>query len=114
MAAIPGITSYPEKNVVQVQWSTVVAANTFAASKIGSTHTDRGVQVEGTFDSATVLIVGSYDGTNYHTLTGTAGALSFTTAGQSAIIESPPYINATHSGGGGSESITVTVLGTVA
>ncbi len=112
MAAAPGLTTYPQYHVVQVQWSLVVAADTFAASVIGSRYTDRGVQVEGTFNGATVLVEGSYDGTNYHTLTGTAGPASFAVAGQTALIESPPYMRATHSGGGGSESITVTVRGT--
>ncbi len=111
MAVIPGLTTFPQSNGLQVQWSTAVAADTFGASKIGLRYPDKGVTVQGTFNGATILIVGSYDGTNYHTLHGQSGLLSFAAAGQDVIIENCPYINATHSGGGGSESITVTITG---
>lgn len=112
MAAIPGITTYPEKHAVKVVWTTAVTADTFVAVQLGSRYTDRIVTVQGTFNSATILVKGSVDGTNYHTLTGPAGSVSFTAAGLSAIIESTPYVQITHSGGGGSESVTVTLYAT--
>ncbi len=110
MAVIPGLTTYPEKHVQRVQWSTVIAANTFGVSQVGSRYPDRAVQVEGTFNGATVVLTGSYDGTNYHTLnTAPTGTASYAAAGMNVLVEAPPYLQCTHSGGGGSESVTVTV-----
>jgi hypothetical protein len=111
MAVIPGRTTFPQYHGIQVQWVTAVAADTFGPSQIGVRYPDKGVTVQGTFNGATVLIVGSYDGTNYHTLHGQSGLLAFAAAGQDVIVENCPYIGVTHSGGGGSESITVTVVG---
>lgn len=111
MAAIPGITSYPEKGIVKVVWSAVTENDTFTASQIGSKYPDKGFTLQGTFGSATILIVGSYDGTNFFTMHGQSGALSYTAAGSDILVENPPYIKATHSGGS-SESVTLTIYGT--
>lgn len=108
MAAISPRITYPEKGVIQVQWPLVTENDTFAAANVGSRHTDRAVTLQGTIGGATILVKGSYDGTNYHTLTGTTGSASFAAAGQTALIEATPYLQCTHSGGS-SESMTVTV-----
>lgn len=112
MAAIPGVTSYPERCVMKVVWTGVTESDTFTATQVGSRYTDRVVTVQGTFGSATVLVKGSVDGTNYHTLNGPGGSLTFVAAGLSALIEATPYLQPTHSGGS-SESVTVTVRLTV-
>lgn len=109
MAAIAPRTTFPEIGVCVVTWPSVTAADTFAAATVGSRYTDRMVSVQGTFDSSTVLIKGSVDGTNYATQTTTAGSASYAAAGQHALLESSPYLQPTHSGGGGSTSVTVTV-----
>ena len=110
MAAIPGITSYPYRHAAKIVWASVTENDTFTASQIGQNYPDRGVTVQGTFGSATVLVKGSYDGTNYFTLHGQSGALSFTAAGSDIIVENTPYLQCTHSGGT-SESVTVTFHG---
>ncbi len=109
MAAIPATTTFPEKHAAKVVWSAVTEADTFAATAVGSRYPDRGITVQGTFGSATVLVKGSYDGTNYFTLHGQSGLLSFTAAGGDIMIEAPPYLQLTHSGGT-SESVTATVI----
>ena len=110
MAAVQGKTTFPQPKGVQLTWSTVTESDTFTASQIGLHYPDRVVTVEGTIGGATVLVVGSNDGTNFHTCHGQSGLLSFTTAGGDVLIENYPYLKCTHSGGS-SESITVTVMG---
>ncbi len=110
MAAIQGKTTFPEPRSSQIVWTTVTEADTFTASQIGLRYPDKVVTVEGTFGGATVLVVGSNDGTNFHTCHGQTGLLSLTAAGGDVIIENYPYLKCTHSGGT-SESITVTITG---
>jgi hypothetical protein len=74
--------------------------------------TDRTVHVTGTFDSATVTIQGSNDGTNWATLNDVAGApLTFTAAGMRTIREAPYYTRAITSGGGGTTDVNVVIVG---
>lgn len=110
MAAIAPRTTYPERSTVNVVWPLVTENDTFTATHLGSRYPDRVVTVQGTFGSATVNIQGSVDGTNYATLTGKSGPLTFTSAAVDVIVENTPYLKVTHSGGS-SESITVTVIG---
>lgn len=71
---------------------------------------DRSVQMTGTFGGATVVLEGSNDGTNYTTLTDTAGsALSFTSAGLKQVLQITKYIRPSVSGGAG-VSINCNVL----
>lgn len=109
VAAISGVTIFPQRKGAQITWSSVTENDTFVASQLGLKYPDRTIAVEGTFGSATVLVVGSWDGTNYHTLHGISGLLSFTAAGGDVIIENCPYIKLTHSGGS-SESVTATLM----
>ena len=55
-----------------VVWAGVTSADTCAAFE-GSDFSDRSVQIEGTFASATVVLKGSNDGTNYQNLTDPQG-----------------------------------------
>lgn len=110
MAAIGAVTSYPYRASIKIVWSTVTENDSFAATQVGMTYPDKGITVQGTFGSATVLVKGSYDGTNYFQLHGQAGLLSFTAAGGDVIVENTPYLQCTHSGGS-SESVTVTIHG---
>lgn len=97
--------------IQKCQWTPLTAAN-----NVGSVYTtpgtgDRTVQIAGTFDSATVIIQGSNDGTNYSTLTDPLGnPLSATTAILKQVSEFTPYIRPSTSGGGGSQSITITLI----
>lgn len=72
---------------------------------------DRCVQVEGTFDGGTVVLEGSNDGANWHTLRDPTGsALSFTAAGLKGVLEVPRYVRPSVSGGGASTDIDVTLF----
>lgn len=76
---------------------------------VDTTLGDKTVQVSGTFNSATVVIQGSNDGSNWLTLVdGFNGALSFTVAGMATIHERPRFIRPSVSGGS-SPSVTVTI-----
>ena len=111
MAAVLPKTTFPDPKSFSITWTTVTEGDTFTASQIGGQYPVRCVTVQGTFGSATVLVKGSLDGTNYHTLRGLSAALSFTSAGLDIIQENTPYLQITHSGGTG-ESVTVTITGT--
>ncbi len=103
MAAIPYvITRSPDVRSMVIQWTAVTEADTCVAAPY-PTHADRSVQVTGTFGSATVLIQGSNDGgSTYATLNNAAdAALSFTSAGLEAILESTALVKPTISGGTG-------------
>ena len=70
---------------------------------------DLTVQVSGTFGSATAVLQGSNDGTNWSTLNAWIGTnTSFTAAGIRKVTENPGYIRAVSSGGT-SSSISVVV-----
>lgn len=72
---------------------------------------NRSVQFTGTFDSATIVLQGSNDGSNWVTLQDLEGAaISMTSAGLVSIMEDTRYIRPSVSGGGGSTSLTATVL----
>lgn len=73
-------------------------------------YADRTVQVNGTFGGATVVIEGSLDGTNYHTLTDPVGnELSFTSADMATVMECVQYLRPRVSGGSG-VSVSVYLL----
>ena len=70
---------------------------------------DLTVQVSGTFGSATAVLQGSNDGTNWATLNAVVGTnTSFTVAGIRKVAENPGYIRAVTSGGS-SSTISVVV-----
>lgn len=62
-------------------------------------------QAIGTFNSATVKLQGSNDGTNWFDLTKAGGtsAFSFTSAGGATANENPAYIRPNTSGGSGTD-----------
>jgi hypothetical protein len=61
---------------------------------------DLTVQVSGTFGSATAVLEGSNDGTNWSTLNAVVGTnTSFTAAGMRKTVENPGYIRAKTTGG---------------
>ena len=71
---------------------------------------DRTLQINGTFDSATVVFEGSNDNVNFLTLTDIdAAVISYTVAPTKMLLirECPAWVRPTVSGGGGSVSINV-------
>lgn len=86
-------------------WLNVTNADTCAALDL-SQFPDRSIQITGTPNSATAVIQGSNDGTNYVTLNDLQGnALSFTATGLKGIAELVRYIRPSATGGGGSQSL---------
>jgi hypothetical protein len=73
---------------------------------------DRTFQVEGTFGAGgTLVIEGSNDGINFHTLTDPQGlALSFTGPGLRQVVEVTLQVRPRVTGGDGTTALTVTGL----
>lgn len=102
-------------------WTPLTAANPRGRAPSGGnlltgTFRDRSIQIKGTPDSATIVVRGSLDGTNWFTLTEPDGTpLSFATTDVSngvlkQIAERTLYTDVFTSGGGGSQSITAIML----
>lgn len=72
---------------------------------------DRTVQIQGTFGvGGTVIIEGTLDGTNWHTLRDPQGvSLSFTAAGLKAISENVLRVRPRVTAGDGTTALTVTI-----
>lgn len=91
---------------VTFSWSGVTNADTCSAIEVVQGFTHKCMQVSGAPDSATAVIQGSNDGTNFFTLNDLQGsALSFTAAGLKGIAEAVRYIRPSTSGGGSSQSL---------
>lgn len=93
---------------VSTTWATLTSAN--AAGSAYQPERTRAsvaaVQFTGTFDSATAVLQGSNDGTNWVTLSDVFGLnVSFTAAGYAEISTAMAYLRPSTSGGGGSQDI---------
>lgn len=94
-----------------VTWALLTSTNAAGTPVEMPGSSDRSVQIDGTFDSATVVLQGSNDGTNWFTLTDPQGnAISKTSAALEMISELTRYIRPSTSGGSGSQSVNVRVL----
>ncbi len=93
-----------------VTWTSVTETDTATAAGQLGRYPDKTVQVTGTFDSATVTMQGSMDGSNWTNLT-TNGvtAASLTAAGMLWLWETPLYIKPLISGGGSNQSLTIVI-----
>lgn len=102
----PTIASVGDRDVVT--WTTLTSSNTagkdyepMRTRTIAAT-----VQATGTFDSATLVLEGSNDGSNYETLRDTFGSdISLTSAGFAEISTGFLYLRPSTSGGSGSQDI---------
>jgi len=93
----------------QVQWTPVTEADTCAVVKFPE-YADRSIQVAGTFGSATVVLNGSNDGTNFAGLRDPSHtAISITSAAIQAVLENTVYTQPSISGGTG-QSLTISML----
>lgn len=91
-----------------ITWTPLTSANAVGEAYQEPGYADRSIQVVGTFDSATVVLQGSNDGTNWATLTdGLGNAVSFTATGLKQVYEITRYVRPSTSGGGGSQSVSV-------
>ncbi len=94
-----------------VSWVDLANGDDGAYITYGS-FADRSIQVQGTFGAGgTLLVEGSNDGTNFHTLTTPLGtALSITAAGIYMIAEPVKYIRPRVSAGDGTTELTATLF----
>lgn len=105
-------------NAHVISWTPLTAANADGGMIAMPGSSDRSVQITGTFDSATIVLQGSnilspVVGTDadWFTLTDPQGnAISKTTAAGEAVTELTRWVRPKSSGGGGSSSITVSLL----
>lgn len=107
MADIAFTASYLGSRDV-ITWATLTSSNAAgtAYQQEGTRAAIGTVQFTGTFDSATAVLQGSNDGTNYVTLKDSLGSdVSFTAAGYAEISTAFAYIRPSTSGGGGSQDI---------
>lgn len=92
-------------------WTPLTNANVDGSAITGHEYGDRTVQVTGTFNGATAVMQGSNDGSTWASMTDPQGnALSFAAAGLEQVMETPRYTRVLTSGGGGSQSLTVTLF----
>jgi len=88
-----------------------LANDDVGAALAGYGAPDRCVQVEGFLDGATVVLEGSNNGADWHTLRDPTGtALSFTAAGLKGVLEVPRYVRPSVSGGGASTAVNVSLF----
>jgi len=94
-----------------IEWSGLLNGDTGAPIEM-PTSADRSVQFQGTFGvGGTILMEGSNDGVNYHTLTDPQGnALSKTAAGIEQIQEITRYMRPRVSAGDGSTNLVASML----
>ncbi len=111
MADKAGLVQNIEAGVVLCTWSNIDSTDDQGDDFDSAAHSDKCVQLTGTFTATTMLIEGSNDGTNYATLTDPQGnPLSFTAAGIEQILENPRYVRPRASASGGSTDVTVTIV----
>jgi len=106
------LTKTTEGDFDVVTWETLTNSNTAGtayepARMRGLAGT---VQVTGTPDSATLVLQGSNDGTNWVTLKDTLGSdISFTAAGYAEFSTAFRYLRPSTSGGSGSQDLDVII-----
>jgi|TARA_R100000750_G_C2323595_1_gene87276 hypothetical protein len=101
-------------NGILVEWKSVTNADTFKAFTAPA-FSDASVQVDGTFDSSTVLIKGTNNPastpTNLQSLVDIfENAMSFSAEAMRQLAQNPLTIQPSVSGGGGSQSLNVRIL----
>jgi hypothetical protein len=106
----PTETSLPDGGILY-QWSPVTSADTpLATPEMLGIH-DASFQAEGTFGGATTVLKGTLDGTNYEGLKDPANAaVSLAAAGLVGVRDKARKYKPTHSGGDGTESLTLSLL----
>lgn len=103
----PTGSSSSARQVTITTWASIGDSDTCTAVEIPS-FADQTVQVIGTFSSATVILQGSNDNTNWVTLTDPLNnAISFTGAGMKLVAQNPLWVRPISSGGSGSSTTVI-------
>jgi len=95
-------------------WETLTEANNVGEAISLPGASDRSYRIAGSFGSATVVLQGSYDGTNYFTLHDAVdgASISVTAAANGVIAENVLWIRPSSSGGT-DQDVDVSVFSTV-
>lgn len=106
----PTPTRIQEGEAMLYSW-TLTQADAVGAAIDAHEYGDRTVQLSGTWDSATGVLQGSNDGTTWFSLTDPQGnAISKTADGMETVMEVPRYTRPNSSGGGASQSVTISLF----
>lgn len=98
-------------SLIVVTWPNLNGANNTGAPVLFPQHSDKTVQLTGCFNTATIVIEGSNDGTNYSNLTDRVGnVVSFTAAGLKSIMDSPLYVRPKVATNGAATDVEATML----
>ena len=108
------VTPIPERvlqgEAMLYTW-TLTAADAEGGVITAHEYGDRTVQIAGNFDGASASLQGSNDGTNWIALTDPQGnALTKTSGALETVMETPRYTKVVSSGGGGSQSISISIF----
>jgi len=114
MATInPTIVQVAGPNLIRVTWSSVTNADTVTAAIIDRPIADAAYEISGTFGSATVTVQGAVDDAGtFRTMDDADDAAISATDAANGFLGANVYniIKPGFSGGGGSQSLTVTLL----
>ncbi len=111
MASVAAAVERVKEGEAMLYTWAITSTNTEGLSIDAHEYGDRSVQFAGSFDGASVSLQGSNDGTNWATLTDPQGnALTKSASALETVMEVPRYTKVTSSGGGGSQSITVSLF----
>ena len=96
---------------VLVTWAAVTETDTFGPVSLPE-YAEKSVHVSGTFDSASVAIQGSNDGTTYCSLFDASSTIIAITAATSlkAILENTVHVKPLATSGGATQSLSVFML----
>lgn len=104
-------TSYPARGAVKIEW-TGLTQDDEGSPCTAIRYRDKSVGVFGTFDTATVTIEGSMNGSDWVTLKNPLGdPLTFSSEGIEAILENPLFIRPVVDDSGTSADLTVVLAG---
>jgi len=105
----PTVERLPDQDAILYTW-VLTQANADGAPITAHEFGDRTVQITGTFDGSTIVIEGANVGT-YTTLTDPqGGGISKNAAAIELVMEVPRFVRPNSSGGGVSQSVTVTMF----
>ena len=103
-----------DKSIKKIAWANVCNADTCSPVQLAG-YADKSIQVAGTFDTVSVALQGSNDGTNFYPLqTPASSAIAITAAGIKAVLENTEQIRPAVSIGGNNTNISITVLARLA
>lgn len=112
MAEIAATTTIQPVDWRVYAWETVTESDTASVVAMDATSGDVNIDVRGTFGGASVAVQGSNDGTNWNSVSDTAGGtVAITSAGGASIRDVWPFMRVFPSGGSSQDlDITMSVL----